>query len=411
MIHIISQPPNDEFTLRIFTECLRVLDTESIKYDAFYLWSTQLSYGERYPLYFTLDEYEYPEVYKEVHDPDIPAFWLSNKFFLNFIEENSKEDLILIGIKDTLNISQFNPWLDAEPQLMGDLSRLFEKLKNKKIILLTSLFGLEQYINHKNVTVVCWGGDITNQMIEYSLPYTPVEKNMFSDKTFLFLNRGFRPHRLHTLSYMFYKDLQSYGKISCIFRNKIDQEDNQFYDYGWKFNKDDLLIFSKNQTKVKEYNYDILDDEDIYKNDPNNNYGNLLTALKSYYEDTFIEIIPETLYGEKCTLLTEKTQNSILGRCFPIWISPMGTVKYLRQLGLDVFDDIVNHEYDNEEHPIKRLKMAIDNNYKLLTDKERVKVLWSSNVERFNNNIVFIQQKLYPVLKESALNDFRKSIK
>lgn len=58
--------------------------------------------------------------------------------------------------------------------------------------------------------------------------------------------------------------------------------------------------------------------------------------------------------------LTEKTFKAILLGQIPIFVSAQYTVQCYRDLGFDAFDDIVDHSYDLEHDPEKRLTQIID---------------------------------------------------
>jgi hypothetical protein len=152
--------------------------------------------------------------------------------------------------------------------------------------------------------------------------------------------------------------------------------------------------------------FSITNTEDIYQEGPNDNCSNFLKNLTPYYQNTFIEFINETSYTESAFLITEKTANCFYGCSFPIWISSPGTVNFLRSIGLDVFDDIIDHSYDLEQHPIQRMHLAIMNNSHLLINSDLVKQLWIKNKHRFSKNIDFLQNKLYDIYYQRALNKF-----
>lgn len=68
-----------------------------------------------------------------------------------------------------------------------------------------------------------------------------------------------------------------------------------------------------------------------------------------------------------------------------------GIVSHIRDdLGLDVFDDIIDHSYDTEPVPVRRLTQAINLNKDLLSDADKVKKLWKESTHRFvkNNEIL-----------------------
>jgi len=52
----------------------------------------------------------------------------------------------------------------------------------------------------------------------------------------------------------------------------------------------------------------------------------------------------------------------------------------------DVFDDIINHDYDNEPDNKKRLKMVFDEIVRLNNKKEELKDFYIKNKQRFIDN-------------------------
>lgn len=57
--------------------------------------------------------------------------------------------------------------------------------------------------------------------------------------------------------------------------------------------------------------------------------------------------------------LTEKTEKCFLLKQLPIWIGAMGQAEMARDLGYDLFDDLIDHRYDNEPDPEVRLQRSI----------------------------------------------------
>jgi hypothetical protein len=58
--------------------------------------------------------------------------------------------------------------------------------------------------------------------------------------------------------------------------------------------------------------------------------------------------------------MTEKSYKCFALFQIPIWLAPYRAVSCYRNLGFDVFDDIVDHGYDLELDPIKRIDMVAD---------------------------------------------------
>lgn len=73
------------------------------------------------------------------------------------------------------------------------------------------------------------------------------------------------------------------------------------------------------------------------------------------YTDSYINLIVETT-ANTGFFISEKTWQPIAsGQLFLIWGSK-GSIEHLRTMGVDVFDDIIDHKYyDSEEDPYKRL--------------------------------------------------------
>ena len=391
MIQILSQPPNDQFTSRLF---FQLIDTVSEPFDAFYVWSLTLAHGKVELFNISNKSYDEEPEYYAVH----------RDFYWNYIQSSIKNNLVIIAIKDHLTSDDFNPWYHAEPTLITPLTDIFEAHADKKFILITSLENLESYVNYKNVSIVPWGGDITNQMIEYKRLPNILEKNLESNTTFLTLNRNNRTARRYFLSFLLGLNLKDHGLISCMFRDELPTTPTHI----WKFTSQEDIkeVFEVGYQKLLTTAFDISDSIDIYPEKDNDNYNNFLSVLTPYYQNTFIEFINETSYTETAFLVTEKTANCFYGCSFPIWISSPGIVKFLRTLGLDVFDDVIDHSYDNELHPIRRMYLAISNNMHLLNNPDLVKKLWSTHKDRFSKNINFLQNELYDIYYQRAFIQF-----
>jgi hypothetical protein len=287
---------------------------------------------------------------------------------------------------------------------------LFESFEDKTFIFFTSLENTELYYNYPNLHIIPWGGDITNQMLEYKALDPITEKDMDSPYTFVSLNRGLRYPRAMLISLLYGLGLEKNGMISCMFRKKIK---NLFKETKWQTRDDQLNIrdlLENGFKKFKKSKLLINDDEDIYGKSHNDNVSNFKNSLTSYYKQTFVELIGETSYTEPAFNITEKTLNSIYAYNFPIWISSKGSVKFLRNMGLDVFDDIINHDYDSIEDPIDRMYRAINDNKDLLTDTDNTKRLWTDSKDRFARNLDFAKNDLYDFYTKRAENLFKDAI-
>lgn len=102
----------------------------------------------------------------------------------------------------------------------------------------------------------------------------------------------------------------------------------------------------------------------------NGSYSNALVYKKLLQEQIFetscVSLITEPAYYERETIVTEKTLMAIYGGTVPIWVGGWKIPDYMRNLGFDVFDDIVDHSYQACSDPTERCRLAVINNIQLL---------------------------------------------
>ena len=381
---ILKRPPGDLFTFRLFASLTSKIKSPK---DAFYLWSTCID----------------PNYNQISHFIGTQQFYENEILYRNTIMSTVKSDLIIMGIKDHLTGSDFNPKVSKYPDMIIWLKQMAQYYSNKNIVLITSLENLE--IDESNVSIVPWGGDITNHQQEYKKLEPILDKNLDSEHTFLSLNRNKRTHRAMLVSLLYGLDIQNSGLISCMFKNSID---NLFEYTNWEVS--DNSVYLKGFDNLQNTELSINDAPNIYDNGNNDNVTNFKNKLIPYYQNTFVEIIAETSFTESCYNLTEKTLNSIYGCSFPILLCSKGSVAFLRSMGLDMFDDIVDHGYDTIEDPAQRLEYAILKNKELLTNNKRTKHLWIQNKDRFEKNVDFCREQLYNYYSKRSTDLFNKII-
>jgi hypothetical protein len=377
---VLSRPFNDNFSFRLFFNLIQKIESP---HNAIYLWSSSI-------------------------DPNIVLENKNENSYRRALLDNIKEDVIFLGIRDHLTSVHFDPWTENKPNMVSYLEDMFNFYPNKKFILLTGLENLDFYLQLNNVKIIPWGGCITNQQIDYLKLDPIIDKNFNSQENFVSLNRNARNHRAALVSLLYGLSLDKHGLISCLFKDNFK---NLLDQLNWNFkpnqaNIRDIMI--DGYSRIQNEKLKINDSQDIYHKNWNDNVYNFKNSLSQYYKNVFIEIVSETSYTERCFNITEKTLNSIYACNFPIFISSMGTVKFLREMGLDVFDDIINHSYDNIDNPIDRMYKAIIDNKELLMNNEKTKLLWKQNTTRFIKNVEFAKKELYTFYVERATNLFKR---
>jgi hypothetical protein len=163
----------------------------------------------------------------------------------------------------------------------------------------------------------------------------------------------------------------------------------------------------------------------IYLYEPFLRHGNLTTVIPATFL-FFTSCVILFVKGRKVSLqkkafewgvvpaqlefvLTEKTAHSFYGCNFPIILSGCGAVAYLRELGLDLFDDVVNHGYDRIPNPFDRIVTAIDANRRLLTDANYAKQSWAYCQSRFKSN-VRVMHDIYSLYENRTRQKFAETL-
>ena len=74
---------------------------------------------------------------------------------------------------------------------------------------------------------------------------------------------------------------------------------------------------------------------------------------------------------------------------------------------VDIFEDIVDHSYDEIEDHFERLAAAIDRNQHLLDGSTNITELWYDNQERFEENCEKLDSMLHAGTYQRAYNHQR----
>ena len=149
--------------------------------------------------------------------------------------------------------------------------------------------------------------------------------------------------------------------------NFIKLRKKRYFDqllFSMLYRYDAKLI--RNQTPAEFYNRDIIVEfESIIPVEPLPFIGDGHAVNVPAYTDSYVNLVTETSIYDNTLFVSEKTWKPFMSGQFGIWLSNPGTVEFLRSIGLDVFDDILNgHTYDSELN----LNQRIDNIHEIVDD-------------------------------------------
>lgn len=288
------------------------------------------------------------------------------------------------------------------PTSLDTFIKVATALPDRNFLVFSTVFKLDKQLKHlPNVRVIHWGDEmIINPSTFYYNTKPQLEKNFNSDKHWIGLNRSRRWFRLITGVYLLGTDLTNTGTLSLA--PKIMLECNSWNGFlqFCKYNDVDDIFKISNKFDVMNHGFERLKNHDGYvdnisgsqeyldiqSNNQNFNLVNFESSLRSMYQHTFVEIVTETVVMRSYGIMTEKFINSVYGCNFPIILCVKDTVQHLRDLGFDMFDDVVDHSYDSITNPFLRMTTAIDLNRELLLNGELAKSKWRECRDRFYNN-------------------------
>jgi len=144
---------------------------------------------------------------------------------------------------------------------------------------------------------------------------------------------------------------------------------------------------------------------------------------ENVFEPSYISIITEPEWFRNDCTITEKTLFAFEAQTLPIWFGGYNIPHHLKLIGFDIFDDIIDHSYQNLLDPYDRMHQSILKNLHLFKEIKYLEEFYINNIKRFEynrnilrNNIIskFSNQQIDKFLhwpehiKEGAKNIYKK---
>jgi hypothetical protein len=300
-----------------------------------------------------------------------------------------KSRIVIFNIIDTIIDTNDNVDIDG-------LTKFCAKHPEQNFIVSCPHFGFQNELVLPNLYLT------TFVPTSFSEHWTHCEKKDLTNK-WVSLNSDTKLHRVLTVSYLLSKDYCKNGvftfdmSVSPLVRHdqyrNISQPSQEL--------KNDL---AKGFEKFKFKKFNRLNIPQFDQNDLRVTY-NYNTNLLPIYERIGVEIITGTMFFEKSAVLSEKEMQSVYAKNFPIYINGVGMAREMKKFfGIDIFDDIVDHSYDEIEDHFERLVAAIDRNQHLLDGSTNIKELWYDNEKRFQENCDKMDELLHSEEAQKIFN-------
>jgi hypothetical protein len=233
-------------------------------------------------------------------------------------------------------------------------------------------------------------------------------------KFFLCHNRTPKSHRYSTLTLLKYENIIDDVNWSLVsgFQNKNElllsgiftKEDIKKYN-------DEIKYFSEIEIKKSDYELDEkwfqpntheIDDEGLP-------YWMRIPEKVETFENSYVNIVTESTFidSELVVHITEKSFRPFYFYQFPIFVASHHHVKHLKEIyGFDMFEDIINHSYDDLVNHRDRFFEIIKEIKRLNEDKENIKEFYKNNYDRFEKN----KNIIIDILKNSDDYKFFRSL-
>jgi hypothetical protein len=312
---------------------------------------------------------------------------------------------------DILEHNEFDHTVESITPFSQKFLKMVEQHPNTTFVLLCHVENAQSELTHPRIHIVRYGLGVCRENLKYQNLTPQITKNFASKKNFMCLNRHSRQYRINLVSYLLGLGLDQHGTIS--FYKKNAQAPTWLERVSWNLTDAQIdtikpiLVDGYKKLKTIDLENSLPQIDAIYSRELDN-AKNFDLHLRNLYQDHFVEIVAETQFNVPFFGASEKFKNSVYGCSFPIVLGGRGLVKFLQDLGFDMFDDVIDHSYDQIQDPLDRLCAAINLNRSLLCDNDLVKQLWQSNQHRFLKNIEFIRTDLFNLIEQRAYADFEK---
>jgi hypothetical protein len=203
--------------------------------------------------------------------------------------------------------------------------------------------------------------------------WSSYQKYQKSDKTkkFSCLNGSQWVHR--KLTYLELVKKNYFNDMIFTFGNRPIPRYTMFSDTS--LSQEEELEFSKLPNPVSFIDNDATIGIDISINHP-------------AYLDCYVNLVTETTTKITAPMLSEKTFKPILSHQLFVLIASPGAVQFLRDIGLDTFDDIIDHSYDTILSPKDRIQQALVQLDRL--DQLDLKSVYNKISDRLDHNAKYL---------------------
>lgn len=310
-------------------------------------------------------------------------------------------DKLLNALKENENIKvlYFMAEEVIDEENLIDINDYFDKrnINGNRIVLYTNSSNLDFYIKKHNFKIQ--NIKTSGLLIGFVKNFKKIEIDFIEEKKFLYLtqNSRFKKFRFLLLSFLYEKNLLDNTDWSML--------ENPFY-LNDRIDYNEYTILTKNKeeeiNKFIAHIYNMKYKRNFHELNENFKNFNSPFLIKETFLDSYINITTETHFTEDTIHITEKSYKPFYFCQLPIIIGSCGHIKKMKELyNYDFFDDLINHDYDDETNHEIRLSKIFDEIERLSKNENIIKEFYKNNKVRFEKNkkitedLEYIDESIY----------------
>lgn len=299
---------------------------------------------------------------------------LFKKIIKLFLNKNLK--IIFVNLHEVEDIHYITKSIDILKSNNIDVNKIFLINNDSRIYEFNKKYewGINVYKTEHITTF------ISKKLIDVHSSYTSNKNGKF----FVNLNNTLHIHRICLISLLSKNKLLDNINYSVL--NPRLYSDHELI----KFLGNDLFYSFKNDLNDLEKRIPIMSSNEINRTDifDNSIYVNLAEDVpRETLLDSYVNITSETHFFSNSIHITEKSFKPFYFYQIPLIFASYQHIKYLKDsYGFDMFDDIVDHSYDNEKNDICRLNLFIEEVKRLNYNKEDIILKYKNLRDRLENN-------------------------
>lgn len=155
------------------------------------------------------------------------------------------------------------------------------------------------------------------------------------------------------------------------------------------------LCWSHDHKSIPRTDYKFGDERTLEQGILNGSHANACTydslLKRTVFEPTCVSLITEPAFHERETIITEKTLMAIWAGTLPIWVGGWRCAETMRDMGFDVFEDVIDHGYQALLDPVERCRQAVLLNIHLLERPIDLVPL----ISRLRHNLELLRQNVF----------------